>query len=203
RYPRKSRYARPLLLWSAPFVPAAAILVWCRPWLLWAGIIYAFAFAANVSFARHKHERALSNDALFIAECLAIIPLMWAVSTSGQQWSIPTFSTAPSATWVAVIVCGLAMIGSTLHVKSLIRERANVAYRHASVAWAIGSAVAAVGLAVIIGGWGFALVIPFMFQAGRSLEMDKIPNRPAAIGMVELAGFVLVAGALALAVGMT
>jgi hypothetical protein len=90
------------------------------------------------------------------------------------------------------------LIGSTVQVKSLIRQRRDHRYRQASQAFAVVSLLASILLA---GLWGLPgglwLVAPFAVLAMRTFVAGRRPLRPVATGMVELGGFVLVAvGAL-------
>ena len=91
-------------------------------------------------------------------------------------------------------------MGSTLHVKSLIRERRNRRYAHASRAFAVASLPAAVAL----GSWwgwpsGAWIIVPFVALAARALLVPRRALRPGAIGLIELACFMIVVLAAALA----
>lgn len=191
---RKQRFVRPFAVWAAVVVPAAAVLVVQRPWLVWVGAAYLLLFTVNLRYAAHHDERALANDAVFVAECSAMVWVVWALGASDGSWSPPSAGAVPVRAWVLVVVCALVLIGSTLHVKSLIRERRDPRYATASRVLAVASLVVAAGLA---GWWGLPagawLLVPFVALAVRSFVVGRRPLRPGAIGMVELGGFVLVA----------
>lgn len=198
---RPGRFRRPLLVWSVVAVPAAAVLVVARPWLVWVGLGYLVLFAVNLRFARRNDERAVLNDLVLILECTAMVVVTWAVAAGGQSWSSPSLAGAPRELWVLTVVCALVLTGSTLHVKSLIRERRNPVFARLSV----GFALASVGAAVLLAAWwglpsGWWLVAPFAALAARSAMVGRASLRPVSIGMVELATFVLVVACAALAV---
>ncbi len=196
RHPDPARFRRPLLLWSAVVAPSALVLLWARPWLVWVGLLYLATFAVNVAFARRRDERALLNDGVFILQCTLMVPVTWAVSVGDDGWVPPALSGAPPHLWVLTVATALLLTGSTLHVKSLIRERANARFRAASRWFALLSLAAAFGLAAW---WGLpsgaALVVPFAYFAVRALAMRGPAPRPSRIGLIELVGFLLLVAA--------
>ena len=195
RHPDPRRFARPLALWSMPLLVAGVPLLVLRPWLVWVALAYLASFAVNLAFAARRDERALANDLVFIAQCTAMVPVTWAVGADPATWP----PAAPSHLWVLTVAVGLLLVGSTLHVKSLIRERANPGFARVSRAVAVGSVVAALGLATWWGlPSGLALVVPFAYGAGRSLAL-RTPPAPGRIGVIELVGFVLLVACAALA----
>lgn len=194
------RFRRPLALWTAVVLPAAAVLVVWRPWLVWVGLGYLALFAVNLRYARRNDERAIGNDLVFVAECTAMIVVMWAVGAGGRSWSAPSPAGAPARVWILAIVCVLVLVGSTLHVKSLIRQRRDPRYARASKLFAVASVPVSIALA----GWwglpgGLVVVVPFVVLALRAFLVERRELRPAAIGLIELGGFVLVAGSSVLA----
>jgi hypothetical protein len=97
-----------------------------------------------------------------------------------------------SAALVAAVLCAATLIGSTLHVKSLIRERRNPAYRRAALVFA-SACIPFVAVLALVAGQPWWLAVPFVALAGRSLFGHKPSWRPGRIGMIELTAFVLVA----------
>jgi hypothetical protein len=84
-----------------------------------------------------------------------------------------------------------------LHVKSLLRERRDPRFARASRIFAVACLIASPALAIAWGlpsGW--LLVAPFALLAARAFK-DWSGMRPGAIGMVELAAFVVVGLAVA------
>ncbi len=193
------RLGRPLLVWSAVVLPPAVVLVLARPWLVWVGIGYLALFAVNLWFARRRDERSLTNDAVLVLECTAMVPVTWAVVAGGGGLAVPSLAAAPTSVWVLTTTCALVLTGSTLHVKSLIRERDDPRFARASRALAGSSVIVSIGLAVwfgLPGGWW--LVVPFVVLAVRAFLAR--PAAPVRLGLVELGCFLLVAVAAALAV---
>ena len=196
---RGARFRRPLVVWSlAAAVPSAVLLVG-DPWLVWVGLAYAALFAANLAFARRNHERDLANDGLLAVQAIALVPLTWLLAAPSSGW-VPAISSVPQRVWLLTVVCALALLGSTLHVKSLLRERRNPAYARASRVVAAASCIVAL---VVAAAWGLpaglALVPPFLVLAARAFKRDWSGWRPARIGLVELGCFVLVAVGAAVA----
>ena len=190
RHPEPSRYRRPLALWSVPVLLAGLPLLVLRPWLALVTVAYLASFAVSLAFARRRDERALANDLVLIAQCTAMVPVTWAVGTDPVAWP----PGAPAHLWVLTTAVALLLLGSTIHVKSLIRERGNPRFARASQALAVGSVAAAIGLALWWGlPGGLALVLPFAYFAARSLAL-RTPPAPVRIGLLELVGFLLLVG---------
>ena len=188
---RPERFRRPFALWSALAAVPAALLLLRFPWLAWVGMMLFALVAVNVRYARRNNERALANDLIVVTECALLVPVTWAVSTAAT--TVPMPGTAPVQISVLTTVCWLVLTGSTLHVKSLIRERRDPRYARASRAVALASVVVSVALAVEWGlPQGWALVVPFVALAVRAFLVGRRPARAAVIGLVELAMFGLV-----------
>ncbi|CAI9417623.1 YwiC-like family protein [Nocardioides sp. T2.26MG-1] len=202
---RPERFRRPLAIWVAVFAPAGLAAVALRPWLLWVAAVYLASFAVNLAYARRNRERDLVNDAVFVAQCSVMVVVTALVGDDPDTWSPGALLGAVSAhAWLLSGVCAMVLLGSTLHVKSLLRERRDPRYASASRWYAVACLVASPALALAWGlpeGWAF--VVPFALLAGRALRRDWSGMRPGAIGMVELAGFIVVlaAGAVAVAAG--
>jgi len=192
---RRARFRRPLLFWVLLAATPASVLVVSSPWLVGVGLGYTCLFAVNIAFARRNHDRDLVNDAVLIVQVVALVPLTRLLATPGIA--------VPETVWLLTAVCALVLVGSTLHVKSLLRERRNPAYARASRVFAIGSLGASVGLALL---WGLPagiwLVPPFAFLTVRGMKRDWAGWRPGRVGMVELAGYVALAAGAALAVNL-
>ena len=186
------RYRRAAFVWAGVFAPLAVALVLARPWLWLPGLAYAVLFAVNVAFARAGSERSLVNDLVLVAECTAMVPIMVAVADGGGLWP-PTDQALTTEVGILAAVCALALAGSTLHVKSLIRERRNPAYATASRLFALACVPVSIVLAALWGAGGWWLVVPFVFFAARPFVPGIRGWRPARVGLLELAGFTLVA----------
>jgi len=200
RRPQPRRFARPLALWWGATLLFGVPLLLMRPWLGWVGALYAASFAVNVVYARRHDERALGNDLVFIAQCTAMVPVTWAVAVGDRSPTPPALASAPVQLWVLTIAVGLLLVGSTLHVKSLIRERGRPGFGTASRVFAAACVVVALPLAAWWGlPSGLLLTLPYLWFLGRSLAMRLPAPRPARIGMIELVGFCLLVLAAAAA----
>ena len=189
---RPERFRRPLLVWSLLALAAALVLVWARPWLLLVGVGYLLLFTVNLAHARRNDERALLNDAVFVLECALMVVVTWAVGAGGRSWTPPPLDAVPTQVWVLAVTCALVLAGSTLHVKSLVRERRDPRFARASRVLALAGLPMAAGLATW---WGIPsglwLLLPFVLMAGRSMAAGRLASaRPARIGLVELGCFV-------------
>lgn len=196
--PRPWRFRRAVVVWSVVAVPSAAVAVLERPWLLFVGMAYVLLFLVNLCFARQRRERALANDLVLVAECTAMVPTVAGVVAAGG-WGIPFAAMTEPAVLVLALACAVALIGSTLHVKSLIRERTNPRYALASKWYAVVGVVL-VTAAVAATDVGPALVVPFLALGVRAFVVRDPRLRPAKIGLVELACLLLLAGAAFVAV---
>jgi hypothetical protein len=200
RHPDPRRYQRPLVMWSVVTAASGLALVAARPWLLWVGLVYAASFLINVAYARRRDERALANDLVFIAQCAAMVIVTWAVAAGSRTLAPPPIADVPPHVWALTTAVAMVLLGSTLHVKSLIRERADPAAGRRSRAFALASLAGSVGLAAWWGlPSGLLLIVPFAWLAARSLAMRGPAPRPGRIGMIELVGFLALVGAAALA----
>jgi hypothetical protein len=192
--PRPQRFRRALVVWSVVAVPAAVGAAVLRPWLLYVGAAYVALLLVNLWFARHRRERALANDLVLVAECTAMVPVVVGVAaTGGGGWAVPVAAMTEPDVLVLALACAVTLVGSTLHVKSLIRERRNPRYAPASKAYAVAS-VAVMAAAVILTDVGWPLVLPFLALAVRAFVVRDPRMRPARIGLVELACLVVLAG---------
>ena len=188
---RPERFRLPFLLWVACAAVPAVLLLFRFSWLLWVGAVLVGLVAVNARYARRNDERALINDLVVVTECALLVPVTWGVSTGAT--TVPTPASLPAQIGVLTAVCWLVLVGSTLHVKSLIRERRDPRYARASRGVALASVGVSVALATRWGlpeGWW--LVPPFIALAVRAFVVGRRPSRPAVIGLVELAMLVLV-----------
>lgn len=189
---RAHRFDRAVRLWAAVATPLLVASVVVRPWLVWVGVAYLVPFAVNLAFARARRERDLANDLVLVAECTAAVGVVAGVAAGDHGWSPPGSAMSTSAVVVAMLVCALTLVGSTLHVKSLIRGRHDPRYAHASRLFALAS-VPAVLLAARAADSSAWLAAPFVLLALRALFLRRPTWRPSRLGLVELAGFVAVA----------
>ena len=178
---RRPVRATPGDLVRSPPSPPASCCWW--PGRGWSGSPSATPalFAVNIAFARRRDERALVNDAVFVVECAAMVPVTWAVAAGGTTLAPPPLASVPAHVWVLTVAVALLLSGSTLHVKSLIRERADPRFARASRVVRVGlPARGSLGLAAWWGlPSGLLLVVPFAWFALRSMLLADPSSRPA------------------------
>jgi hypothetical protein len=191
---RPRRYRDQLLLYAAVALPLTALVVAARPEVLRYAPAYAVLLAVNVWYAARRRERALLNDLVSVLQSCLIVPVVGTVAGAG-----------PARVAVAFALCLAYFAGTTLYVKTMIRERGNPAYRRWSVGYhlaalAFVAALATAGHGWSVTGWGpygFAL---FAWLALRSALLPRLGLPPKRVGLLEIANCVLLLGCVALTV---
>lgn len=179
---RPRRYRGQLVGYAAVTAPLAALVVWARPAVLWYAPVIAVLVAANAWYAWRRRERALANDlASVVLSCLMVFVV---ATTAGM---------GPGAVLDAFLACLLYFVGTTLYVKTMIRERGNPAYRGWSVGYHAGALVASAWL----GPWLAAL---FAWLLLRAWVLPGRPLSPKQVGLVEIGNSALLV--VAIAVGL-
>ena len=130
-----------------------------------------------------------------------MVPVTWAVAVGTRSLTPPSLATPPHTCGSSPWPSPLVLIGSTLHVKSLIRERANAGFRRLSRVFAVLSLLASLGLAAWWGLPGRPAPRPALRLASPDgpLAMRGPSPRPGRIGVIELVGFLLLVGCAAIA----
>lgn len=194
RAKRPQRFRLPFAVWSVVLAASALAVLVARPWMVWVGAVYLVLFTVNLRYAARNDERALANDVVFVVECAAMVVVVWATGVGAGGWVPPSPADVPAHVWALAVVCALVLLGSTLHVKSLIRERRDPRFARASRVYAVACVPVAAGLALWWGlpsGWW--LVLPFAVLVVRAVVVPAWGLKPSRVGLLELAFFVLVA----------
>ena len=167
-----------------------------RPWLCWVLLGYATLWLVNLAFASGRRERSLANDLVLVGECTLMLPVTVGIGAGERGW-VPPVAVLDSALAVPVAACAVALVGSVLHVKSLIRERGDARYARAAKDFSVAGPVA---VAVVAGTAGAPLwpALVLLLAAGRCWWVPRT-WRPARVGLLELGVFVLVATSFAVA----
>lgn len=186
--PRPHRFDRALRLWLPLAGLAAVAALWSRPWLVWVGLAYALGYAVSLGYARARRERALGNDLVLVAQCSLMVPVLAGVGAGGGL--VPPWSALDSRIGLLTAVCALTLVGSTLHVKSLIRERRRPGFARASRWFSLVCLAGAGALATTGTLWP---LLPAGIAALRTHLLRDPSLRPGGIGMVELAVLLVVA----------
>lgn len=165
---RPHRVRRQLLGYAGLTAPAAVLVLAVHPEVLAFAPGYAALLAVNAWYAWRRRERALANDLASVAQsCLMVFVV-----------------TVPAGVPLdrAAIAFGLVLayfVGTVLYVKTMIRERGNLAYRRLSIGYHL-LALAAVGwLSVPVAVLFSALAARAWVLSGRALSAKRV-------GMIEI-----------------
>ena len=194
---RPERFDRPLLAWAPVVLLAGIPVLIARPWLCWVLLGYATLWLVNLAFASGRRERSLANDLVLVGECTLMLPVTVGIGAGERGW-VPPVAVLDSALAVPVAACAVALVGSVLHVKSLIRERSDQRFAAGSRAFAVAGVIV-IGLAAGLTGVSLLVAAPFVLLAARAWLVRGPAWRPARVGLVELACLVLVVAGVALA----
>jgi hypothetical protein len=198
---RPERFDRALVVWTPVVLLAGVPVLVVRPWSVWAVVAFLCLWLVNLGFARRRLERSLGNDLVLVAECTLMIPLILGIATGTAGWR-PPYAAMTDGVVLPAVACAAALTGSVLHVKSLIRERNDPRFAAASRAFGVLAAVAVAVVAILVDGATVRVVwatLPFVALAVRTWLVGGPRWRPAQLGLVEMAGLVLVVLGLALA----
>jgi len=147
------------------FVPAFLLLLiplWTNPTIIYFGIAMIPLFIINAYYSKQKDDRALLND----------ISAIFSFSIAGLASGYLAINTINHATLLIFIASVLFFIGTTFHVKTIIRERKNIIYKR--ISWLYHIIVPIIWL--VLGYWIIALAfIPSLLRAlyfyGKPLKM--------------------------------
>jgi hypothetical protein len=170
---RPSRFRSQLLLYGAATAPLALLVVAVRPQVLWFAPAYAVLLAVNVAYAWRRRERTLANDIASVVQSCLIVFVAAAIAD------------VPIRSMVEVFFAVLAYFtGTVLYVKTMIRERDNVAYRRASIAYHVLALGAAAWLSL-------PLAAVFALLLARAWALPGRRLSPKHVGLLEIANCVL------------
>jgi YwiC-like protein len=172
---RGVRFRTPAVVYATVLAVSGAVLVLEQPWLLLAALLFVPFEALAAWYALRGEERSWVAGVASATAASLMAPVSYRVADGGDE----------SLAAALFAICWLAFVGTVLHVKSTIRERANPRFRAISIAFH----VVALGCAVRIDPW---LAIPFGFLMIRSVAVPQQGWRPARIGAVEIVGSTLV-----------
>jgi hypothetical protein len=174
--------------WAVLTAALGLPLALTRPWLLGVAVILAVLWAIGLAVAAHRGERSLANDVLLVAQAVVALPLAVAVVAGPADLA----DALATSTVEATLVVAAYLVGSVVHVKSLLREAGNVTFRRLNLAWHLALAV----VSGLLSAWWLIAFIPAMARA----ILLRPGTRPGVIGGVEavIAVLVVVAAFLAL-----
>ena len=162
-------------------------LVVLRPWLVLVGLGLAALWLLGLWVADRFGERSMANDLVLVAQALVAVP-----STVALVAGLGAVSGGlAAATWTATALVAGYLVGSVIHVKSLLREAGDLRWRRLDIGWHVLMVV----LAALVDpcwlvGFGPALIRSVVGRPGA---------RPGLIGGIEAIVAVLVVVAAMLA----
>ncbi|WP_373100547.1 MULTISPECIES: YwiC-like family protein [Pasteurellaceae] len=161
--------------WSGIYAGAALILALPALYYNWR-IIYFLAtmlpfVLVNIYYVRQKNERALLNDIAGI--------IIFALAGMGAYY-FPD-RTFDQTIWLVALYPSLFFVGTTLYVKSVMRERKNPRYLQASILF---HGLCVVGF-ILMGQYYLALA--FVPPLLRALVLPKVKLSVKQVGFIEMA----------------
>jgi hypothetical protein len=172
---RGARFRTPAVVYATVFATSGLLLVAMQPWLILAAIAFIPFEAVAALLALRGYERSWVAGIASATAASLMAPVAYHVA-DGTKLSLAVSVGAVS--W-------LALVGTVLHVKSTIRERADRRFRQVS----IGFHAVALAVATAIDPY---LAIAFGFLLLRAVLVPRQGWRPARIGAVEGVGSILV-----------
>ena len=154
------------------------------PAVLWWLVIFVLPCGFALWLASRRQERHLAGGLLTVL----LASTMVLVVRFPDPWQLGVDPAATDAIVAAALVFGY-FGGTVLHVKAMIRERGELAWRNASIAWHAAWTVAAAVL-VVIGRLDRVWAVFFLLTTVRAWLLPAIGQRrrvrPAALGVVEI-----------------
>lgn len=156
------------------FIPAVLLLlipIWTRPSIIYFGLAMIPLFIINAYFSSKNNERAFLND----------ITAIFAFSIAALATSYLALGEINAPTMLVFIASILFFIGTTFHVKTIIRERNNIPFKW--ISWTYHTLVPILWIA--FGYWIIALafipsLIRTIYYYGKGVKMKEV-------GIVEIA----------------
>ncbi|WP_168581981.1 YwiC-like family protein [Gephyromycinifex aptenodytis] len=196
---RNARYVPPLITYTLGCALFGGTLALLRPDLLEWLLVYVPIAALSLLYSARRDDRALLNDIITIIAACLMAPIAFGLSakagTAAPMWagggtSRQILAADPAMGWVTLaLMC--YFVGTSLYVKTVIRERRSRAYHLAS--WSYHGAVTLLWLlAPLLGApippqahW--LLVAFFVVMTVRAALMAGRRVRPMKVGLGEIA----------------
>jgi len=149
------------------FIPALLLLLiplWNRPSIIYFGVAMIPFFIINMYFSSKKKDRNIIND----------LSAIFSFSIAGLASSYLPSGEINAPSLLIFIASVLFFIGTTLHVKTIIRERKNIIYKR--ISWTYHILIPILWLA--LGYWVFALafvpsLIRTLYLYGKPLNIIR------------------------------
>ncbi|GAB48423.1 YwiC-like family protein [Mobilicoccus pelagius] len=187
---RRRAYLTPVLVYGGVSLLGGLAALALRPGLLlWAPIYAPFA-AVSLWFSARRADRALTNDIVTIVAA----SLMTLVAASAGRLGSVAAALRDGPLLGATLALAVYFVGTSLYVKTLIRERASHGYKVASIAYHATSTALAASLPFLVpvshrppAGVHVGLVVFFAVTTVRAAVLAGRRIRPMKVGLGELA----------------
>lgn len=172
---KKPSYLRWTLIYFVPALLLLLIPLWTRPSIVYFGLSMVPFFIINAYYSKRNRDRALLND--MSAICVFAI--------AGLASSYLAEGGINELTILAFIASILFFIGSTLYVKTMIRERKNPRFKW--ISWSYHIVILIVWL--LLGDW--IVTLAFIPSLGRAIYFYGKLYAIKTIGICEIINSVL------------
>ena len=178
---RLARFRDQLIAYGLPTLAAGAVVLVARPRLIAYAPAFALALGVNAFFASRRNDRALVNGLVSAVAATLVLPVVASVAGI-SPWDV-------TGTFTVVL---LYLAGTVFFVKTCIRERANRAMYLTSVAFHAAALVVAAWVAV-------EYAVAFAWYLIRAADLPRRELTPKHLGLIEMAGSLLLLASVALA----
>lgn len=174
---RWRRVVPQLLAFGVPALVAGLLVAVARPYLLLVIPVIVLVLGLSALAARKHRDRRLVNDYTLVLFATLMVPISASVNQDPEA--------ALSALIDRPVLVGAFLVfgylgGAVLHVKGMIRERANPRIRRASLLWSLG---ALLGVLLVLP-WAAPLYALF---AARTWWLPRHRMSPLQLGLIEIA----------------
>ncbi|WP_312719832.1 YwiC-like family protein [Mobilicoccus sp.] len=187
---RRQAYLTPVLVYGAVSLAAGLLALALRPGLLWWAPVYAPFAAVSLWFSARRADRALANDVVTIVAA----SLMTLVAASAGRLGTVGAALTDVPLVGTTVALAVYFVGTSLYVKTLIRERTSQGYRIASIAYHAAATVLAGALPLLLPlgdrppvGTHVGLVVFFAVATARAAVLAGRRIRPMKVGLGEIA----------------
>lgn len=138
RGPRREQYLAPMAVYGALTGIGVAVSVAAAPALLWWALPLAPLIAMAAMEVLRRSERSLLSGVSTVLAAGLMLPISASLGADALSPSTPAGTPGlgmSPASWTGTALLTAYFLGTVLHVKALIRERASIVYWWATTAW--------------------------------------------------------------------
>lgn len=132
---RKEVYLTPVLVYAGVSLVAGLALLALRPELAWWAPVFAPFAAVSLWYSSRRRDRALGNDVVTILAASLMTLVAASAGRLGETGNALGAAVSDAPLVGSTLALALYFVGTSLYVKTLIRERGSRAYRWASIGY--------------------------------------------------------------------